>query len=505
MEILYKIKDRLGVSIYSEPKIENVIEEYWILPEFSKVKIVREGESLKYYVIEPPVSESEYELLNFLYNEVKRKLFFKDVPKDENGKVAVMIDTIEEILEEYAISIDDELLLKIIYYFIRDIMGNGAIDPLMRDENIEDISCNGYNTPVFCYHRKYGNLATNLVMTKEELDSLVVLLCQRAGKHISLANPIVDATLEDGSRLNATYGTEVTAKGSTFTIRKFRAIPFTPLDLLRYGTMSSDILAYFWLLIENKMNVMVIGETASGKTTALNALLMFIPPDSKVVSIEDTREIQIYHENWIPSVTRIGAKGEDISMYDLLKAALRQRPEYIVVGEVRGKEAQTLFQAMSTGHACYATFHAGSVEQLINRLESDPLNVPRILIQFIDAVSVQFMWIKGGMRKRRTRGVFEIFGMSGEEILVGEVYRWDPRTDTFVTVSESRNFEKIAEVMGVDISDVYEEHERRKKFLEALHAKGVKDYREFTRYIHMYYRDPDEALKHVYEEEHQMV
>jgi flagellar protein FlaI len=497
MDILYRIKDRLGVTVYSEPEIENVIDEYWILPEFSKVKIVQEGEALKYYLIEPTVSESEYELLNFLYNETKRKIFFKDVPEDEEGKIAVMIDTIEEILDDYSISIDDELLLKIIYYFIRDIMGFGAIDPIMRDENIEDIGCNGYNTPIFCYHRKYGNLATNLVMSKEEIDSLVVLLCQRAGKHISLANPIVDATLEDGSRLNATYGTEVTAKGSTFTIRKFRAEPFTPLDLLRYGTMNSEILAYFWLLVENKMNVMVIGETASGKTTALNALMMFLPPDSKVVSIEDTREIQIYHENWIPGVTRIGTKGEDVSMYDLLKAALRQRPDYIVVGEVRGKEAQTLFQAMSTGHSSYATFHAGSVEQLINRLESEPLNVPRILIQFINAVSIQFMWAKGGIRKRRTKGVFEIFGMRENEILVGELYRWDPRSDTFITVSESRNFEKIADVMGVDVSDVYEELAKRKEFLDALHARGVKDYKEFTKFIHMYYRDPAAAFDQV--------
>jgi len=463
------------------------------------VKIAKEGESLKYFVIEPPISEAEYDLINLLYNEVKRRLFFKDVPEDESGKIAVIIDTIEDVLDDYAISIDDELLLKIIYYFIRDILGYGAIDPLMKDENIEDISCNGYNTPVFCYHRKYGSLPTNLVMTKEELDSLVVLLCQRAGKHISLARPIVDATLEDGSRLNATYGTEVTARGSTFTIRKFKAVPFTPLDLLKFGTMSPDILAYSWLLIEHKMNVMVIGETASGKTTTLNTIMMFLPPEAKVVSIEDTREIQIYHENWIPSVTRVGAKGEDISMYDLLRSALRQRPEYIIVGEVRGKEAQTLFQAMSTGHACYATFHAGSVEQLINRLEAEPLNVPRVLIQFIDAVLVQFMWHGRGKRKRKTRGVFEITGMSGNELLVGEVYRWDPRTDTFLTVGDSTNFKRIADYMGVDISDVYREHEKRKKYLQALYGMGVKDYKEFTKYIHLYYRDPDEAFRRVVE------
>ncbi len=366
----------------------------------------------------------------------------------------------------------------------------------MVDPNVEDISCDGYDIPIFVYHKNYGYLETNIRIPKLALDRLVMLLTQKSGKHISLANPIIDSTLPDGSRLQATFGTEITPRGSSFTIRKFTTQPLTPLDLVRFGTVPLGIMAYIWLSIEHKLSIIVVGETASGKTTTLNAILMFVPPDAKIVSIEDTREIKLYHDNWLAQVTRIGIGEQEIDMYDLLKAALRQRPDYIVVGEVRGKEAQTLFQAMSTGHASYSTFHAGDINQMVYRFESEPLNVPRSMLQFLDIVLVQNMYLVGGKRIRRTKEVNEILGIdpADKNLLVNQFVKWDAKKDSHIEVGVPKKLEKIA-MSRVD--DVYVELERRKKYLEWMIKAGVKDYREFTKLIHSYYRNPEIAYSKV--------
>lgn len=254
-------------------------------------------------------------------------------------------------------------------------------------------------------------------------------------------------------------------------------------------------MAYLWLAIEYKLSAMIVGETASGKTTTLNAILMFVPPEAKIVSIEDTREIKLYHENWVAGVTRAGIAGEEIDMYDLLKTSLRQRPDYIVVGEVRGREAQTLFQAMSTGHACYSTLHAGDINQMVYRLESEPLNVPRSMLQFLDIALVQSMWVAGGRRKRRTKEVNEILGVdpADKNLLVNQFVKWDPKTDTHIEVSTPKKFEEIAEITGGSVEDVYQEFMRRKEYLEMMVKKGVRNYREITKLIHAYYRNPELA------------
>jgi flagellar protein FlaI len=341
-------------------------------------------------------------------------------------------------------------------------------------------------------------MKTNVKMNKKELDSFVMLLCQKSGKYISHANPLVDAALPDGSRLNASYGEEITPRGSSFTIRKFRDEPYTPIDLMNFGGLNSEILAYFWLLVENKMNFMVIGETASGKTTTLNALTMFIPPEAKIISIEDTREIQLGHENWVAEVTRLGIEGSgEITMYDLLRTSLRQRPDYIIVGEIRGVEAQTLFQAMSTGHSSYSTLHAGDMSQLVHRLENKPLEVPRIMIQFLDAVLVQQMWVGKGIRKRRVKEVNEIFGIDpvNKNMLVNPLYKWIPSEDGFIAVSESKKLEKIAEILGEDMSAVIKEKERKKLFLEKMQEKAIGNHRDFSRMISKYYKNPEKAME----------
>ncbi|AKG92356.1 Type IV secretory pathway protein [Geoglobus ahangari] len=501
---LRRMMDDYGVEVLEEqevPEGERLVDEYWVIDGIAKVRILENEESLKrsYNLMEPQVSHDEATLLFTVYEDVRQKLIYS---MDDDAFSSLM-RTVREVLNDYAVKTSDVLFLKMLYYFVRDFLGLGIVEPILHDENIEDVSCDGYDIPIFVYHRKYGNLATNITLDKETLDNYVLLLAQRANKHLSYANPIVDATLPDGSRIQITYGSEISTRGSTFTIRKFRSEPFTPIDLLELGTLSARMLAYFWLLIEHKRNLMVIGETASGKTTTLNALLMFIPPDSKVVSIEDTREIQLYHDNWIPEVTRLSIEGQEIDMYDLLKAALRQRPEYIIVGEVRGREAQTLFQAMATGHAAYATFHAGDVNQLIHRLEEEPLNVPRVLIQYLDTVIIQSRWVTKTEKKRRAKAVFEILGIepSSKEILLNPVYKWDPAGDVFLESSSSNKLETISRSTGMSISEILEELDRRTRFLELMHARGVKRFRDVTRMISLYYTNPELAFSRLESED----
>ncbi|ADB58362.1 type II/IV secretion system ATPase subunit [Archaeoglobus profundus] len=498
---LLEIYETLKVPLVdsSVPEGYEVVEEYWLVPNFTLIQIRRNVDTLEkvYWIIEPQVTRNELELLSILFDDLRRKVVLKEILLSEEEKIRVVLSALKEILDDYGLKLKSDLTLKILYYLMRDFFGYGAIDPFLIDPNLEDVSCDGYNIPTYVFHRKHGSMKTNVSFTQEELDNLVLLLGQKAGKHISYANPLVDATLPDGSRIQITYGTDVSTRGSSFTIRKFRVEPFTPIDLIAYGTFNAGLLAYYWLLIENKMNVMVIGETAAGKTTTLNALLMFIPPEAKVISIEDTREIQLFHENWIAEVTRTGVEGQEIDMYDLLRAALRQRPDYIVVGEVRGREAMTLFQAMSTGHAGYATFHAGDVNQLIYRLENPPLNVPRVMIQFLDSIIVQFMWTFRGVRKRRVKEIVEVVGLEPEskELLISRVFKWDPASDSYIQLADSKKLEKIAVMQGIEVIDVFEELKRRKEFLEMLYQKGIRDYKEVTKHIHMYYRNPEKAFE----------
>ena len=295
----------------------------------------------------------------------------------------------------------------ILYYLQRDFLGLGRTDAVLRDPFLEDISCLGPGVPLFVFHRVFGSLRTNVVYDGElDLNKYIFRLAQIAGKHISIYQPILDATLEDGSRINLTLGTEVTRKGSTFSVRKFSHDPVSPIDLLRFGSVSPFEMAYFWTLVEHHRSLLISGGTASGKTTFLNAISMFIRPEDEIVSIEDTPEIQIDHENWIQSVARSGygmssggASGVSgvsgisshgakplgsVTLFDLLVAALRQRPEYVIVGEVRGVESFTLFQAISVGHASMSTIHAGSIAELLHRVENEPMNIPRVLFQALE-------------------------------------------------------------------------------------------------------------------------
>jgi archaeal flagellar protein FlaI len=485
------------------------LDFYPLNEPYAYAKILKNTDTLnKYYkLIEPNLLEDEKKALDFIW-ETLMKSFSIRLDELESKKVETYLaEKIEEIIDEYEISIDEITKRKLLYYIQRESLGFGKIDPLMKDQNIEDISCDGAGVPLFLYHRKYGSVKSNVKFeNEEELSYFVIKLAQKCGKHISIAEPMLDATMPDGSRIQMTLSTEVTAKGSTFTIRKFRADPFTPPDIVELNTMSAEILAYFWLAIENRVNALIAGGTASGKTTILNALSLFIPREAKIVSIEETREINLPHSNWIPGVARSGF-GEivqdkmvgEIDMYDLMKAALRQRPEYVIVGEIRGKEAYVLFQAMATGHATYSTVHADSAKSLIHRLEGKPIEIPRIMLQSLDVVSIQITTRVKGKRVRRCKQIIEIIDIdtTTKEILTNEVFRWDPIEDKFIYTGRSYVLEGIRAKWDMNKEEISAEIRRRTELLQWMRDNDIRSYIDVARVVSRYTDKPEEFMEKI--------
>jgi flagellar protein FlaI len=373
----------------------------------------------------------------------------------------------------------------------------------MKDHFIEDISADGVNIPIYVWHRVYESLPTNVIFKDEvELNSFIIRMAYLAGKNISIASPILDASLPDGSRIQLTYGNEVTRRGSTFTIRRFRVDPLTISDLIAFNTLSSEMAAYLWYVIENRASVMVAGGIASGKTTMLNCLSMFIKPEMKIVSVEDTQELNLPHENWIPSVVRLSFGHEEkgagsITLFDLLKAAVRQRPDYIIVGEVRGEEAYTLFQAMATGHLGMCTIHAESVESVINRLESEPMNIPKTLIAMTDVIMVMARTEIAGKPARRAVTTTEIVGIdsASKNILTEMVFRWKAKEDEFEYLGHSSLLEEHMKKMDIGEDDVKRELQRRKTVLEWMVRKGIRRHLDVANVIRDYYANPDRVFQ----------
>ena len=485
------------------------LDFYPLNEPFAFAKILKNTETLeKYYkVIEPYLTPEEQKHLNFIWETLMRS-FNMRLDELESNKIEIYLtEQVETVVKSYDMNIDEVTMKKILYYIKRESLGFGKIDSLMRDPNIEDISCDGAGIPIFLYHRKYGSVRSNIVFkNEEELSFFVVRLAQKCGKHISIAEPMLDATMPDGSRIQMTLSNEVTSKGSTFTIRKFRADPFTPPDLIELNTTSAEIMAYYWLAVENRVNMLIAGGTASGKTTVLNALSLFIPRDAKIVSIEETREINLPHPNWIPGIARTGF-GEvvqdkmigEIDMYDLMKAALRQRPEYILVGEIRGKEAYVLFQAMATGHATYSTVHADSAKALIHRLEGKPIEIPRIMIQSLDVVSIHVTTRVNGKRVRRCKQIVEIIDIdpTTKEILTNEVFRWDPIKDEFIYTGKSYVLEGIRARWDLSKEQITKEIRTRTQVLEWMAQNNIRTFKEVAKVISRYAENPDNFLKEI--------
>jgi flagellar protein FlaI len=472
-------------------------DRYWLHAPFAFASITYDESSSqhRYRVVEPQLTDLEQELLSRLFEDVRGPLLYRERLEDPE---TALREELRERLAEYGVSVEEETFYRLFYYLYRSFQGYGRIDPLMYDSHIEDISCDGPGLPVFVYHDDYTDIETNVVYERQELEDFVVQLAQRSDRHISVSDPVVSTTLPDGSRIELALGEEVTPKGSAFTIRKYAEEPFTPIDLLEYGTFDLRMLAYLWLAIESNKSLIFAGGTAAGKTTSMNAVSMFVPPRSKVITIEDTRELSLYHDNWLSSVTRERMGGTDVTMYDLLRSALRHRPEYIIVGEVRGEEAITLFQAMNTGHTTFSTLHADSVQTVINRLENDPIDVPRPMVSSLDILCVQVLARSGGQRVRRVRTVAEIEGIDQRtgELDYSNTYNWSAGTDEF-SESNSELLEEIRAERGWSQSDLLRELRNRRQFLQYLRQEGVSDYRRFTAMVNKYYADPDQVMARI--------
>ncbi len=499
------------VKKIADPDIEEVeidpVEEPY---SYVRIKYDNQAGDYLYEVIEPQLSEDESNLLEVLKDALVMSLnLAEDVPDEE--KAEILERGMEILLDKFGVSLHPISKDRILYYLKRDFIGYGAIQVLMIDPNVEDASCDGVNIPMYIYHRKYGSIRSNIIFEdEEELDSFVVWLAQKSGKHISVADPLLDATTPDGSRLNVTLGKHVTKRGSSFTIRRFRENPFTPVDLLKFRTLSTDMMAYLWIATEYGSSMLVCGGTASGKTTTLNAVLLFIPPQMKIVSIEDTRELNLPHENWIPGLTREGFggrrrggdEGGTITMYDLLTAALRQRPQYLMVGEVRGQEAYVVFQAMATGKTAYSTFHAEDVSAMVHRMENDPINLPRALMTALDIVLLQAQVKVGTKMTRRVKSLTEIVGMDPEtgELITNSTYTWSPADDTFNFSGHSYVFEKVRTIRNWSPREMEREVKRRVDILEYMKKTGVDNYKRVANIVSAYYRDPESVMKRVREE-----
>jgi flagellar protein FlaI len=504
-----EIKKKVGKNIEGpicsdykelEESRPNTIERYAIREPVLYVSIARdEVGSLVYLIEEPMLTQEEMavytQLMDVLQYELKAPYDGADPKKyfDEQAK---------KIITKYALSMGvtpNVTWNKVYYYITRDMVGFGALEAIMNDPNVEDLSIDGAGKDVFIWHKKYESLRSNLSFrTEKGLDDTIIRLVHMSGKHISTAYPIVDATLPGRHRLVATFRKEVSRYGSTVTIRKFREDPFTVVDLLNFKTLNHEIAAYSWLLMEHNVSSIIVGSTASGKTTLLNSLISLTRPSSKIVTIEETQEINIHQENWVPLIARLGygvgsEKIGEVSLFDLVKASMRMRPDILIVGEVRGEEAYVLFQAISTGHGGMCTLHADDVESAIQRLTSKPMDVAPIHIKFLDLMyvvrntSVTDPITKKSSRSRRVLAVTEIMDYNK----YNKMFEWDPVKDQHVlskgSFTSSEKLKTISKDTGKSMEELIEEIKRRELVLKWLQKKDVRNFKELGRIFERYH------------------
>ncbi|WP_456419924.1 type II/IV secretion system ATPase subunit [Methanocaldococcus infernus] len=496
--IIYPIGDPIFIHIFGTPETKTkyiVIEPRLETPE----------EKLKYELILDKILEiAPYEKTPESieeFEEVLVKLFDKctkvvEKPGEKKGFLDKIIKKVDDRIE-----ITKEERDKYIYLLKRDLIGLGNLEPISRDPYLEDIHVIGaYNTHVV--HKIFGMLPTNITWEDDvELANYLKNIGERIGRPVSDANPIVDGALPDGSRINIIYSTDVSLKGPSFTIRKFTDVPISITQLISWGTMSSEIAAYLWLCLEYGMSIFICGETASGKTTTLNAILPFIKPDSKIFSCEDTPEVKPPHPVWQQLITRErGPEESRVTLFDLLRAALRSRPNYIIVGEIRSVEAAVAFQAMQTGHPVLSTFHAANVRKMIQRLSGDPINVPLTFMDNLNVALFQLAVYQRGKVLRRVVTIEEIEGYYKEVdgVITRGVFQWEPDKDRHVFTGRNNSYvleEKIAKAAGFeDTREIYNELELRAKILDEMIAREIFDYYQVKDIIWSFYEKGLEGL-----------
>ena len=496
LNLIYPVKVGIFIHVMDDPEGGRgyyISIEPRLSSEVDEVSLIRKIElKLLDYPDEFQAAETPEELKDVLEMLIDQ---ICQTPTGEEPRFRGILRKLSKKVPGGGLSLSDRDLKVVKYIVVRDKLGMGILEPMIRDVNIEDISCSGLGS-LFIEHKVFRSLRTSFeFVTEEELDEYVLRLSERIKKPVTFRNPIVDATLPDGSRINIVYGSDVSKRGSNFSIRKFSETPLSIMELISFGSLSFMMAAYLSLILAEGMNVFVSGETASGKTTLLNAITVFIDPDAKIVSIEDTPELQVPHPNWIREVTRPPRPGEDdsgVDMFDLLKAALRQRPNEIIIGEIRGEEGLIAFQAMQTGHSCMATFHAATVEKLIQRLTGKPISVPKAYIDNLNVVVIQSaVRLPNGRQGRRALSIAEIMSYDSvhDTFSFAEMFRWDPVDDTFEFVGEMTSYileNKIAPKRGLPPHkkrEIYALVRRRARILEKLSQSGVTGYQEFYKVI----------------------
>lgn len=453
-----------------------------------------------YEVEEPQLNSAEKKFHEEISEAMQEIINFQTIIDNKKETILDYIDRMfKTITVELGVNLPYKSYKKIYYYLCRDFIGFNEIEPFLRDYFVEDIECNGVDSTVYIIHRVYRNLKTNVIFKDiEKMASFVEKLAQRCGRYISYATPILDGSLPDGSRVNATYTKDITSRGPTFTIRKFTKTPWTPVQLINFKTLSPEMMAYLWLLVEHKMNILITGGTASGKTTLLNAIAFFISPESRVVSIEDTRELNLPRENWLPSVARTAAgvkNAGEIDLFMLLKSSFRQNPDYVIVGEVRGKETYVLFQGMASGHSSISTIHADSVDTVIKRLETPPIELSPTLLNVLDCVCNMTHAIVNKEETRKLKEITEIINVNPDGIAITNTpFVWNPGNDQFYFKKDSKILEKIALRNGIAKEDLEEEFRRRVQILFKLQQKKIMKFHEVQEIINEYHKKPQTVL-----------
>ena len=489
------------------PKGTKIVDKYSLYEPFAQVAIVQEPKTGEYKYILDELQLDTFE--RGIYNRVLEILLAEiESPKEEIADPRKFFaQAAKRIVDKYRISLGwlpDVSWYKILYHAERDLVGFGIIDPLMRDPNIEDISCDGVNKSVYIWHRTFESIETNVRFENDEvLDNLVVKLVHMAGKHVSSAFPIVDASLPGKHRLAVAYRREITPFGTAFTIRKFRDDPYSIIDLINIGTFTEEMAANLWICLENRASIMVLGGTAAGKTTALNALGCLIKPGSKIMTIEETAELNLSHENWVSLISRQsyglgGSNVGEVALFDLVKTCMRHRPDLMIVGEVRGQEAYVLFQALATGHGGMCTMHAENVQSAVRRLTQKPMDISPAYIPLMNIVmSVQRVHLVKNGEKRAYRRVLSVNEIVDSEKFMNP-FKWDPIKDQqIIDIDSSFLFTNISERSGITREQLVTEMKRRTDVLRWMREQKIRSYKEVASEIAEYYAKPKEFYKKI--------
>ncbi len=497
------------IELPSIKKIKNLDIKYPLLEPlaFANIKWVPEKRTLRYCIIEPRLTKSEKSVLEKIKNDITELIDVQLTTLNEKDNALEYIEKmVRHVIDVENLKVSSKQYVKFIYFIFRDFIGLNEIEPLMHDPYIEDIGCDGLGIPIYVVHKKFGSLESDVIFKDHEaLNAFVVKLSERCGRYISYAKPLLDGSLPDGSRIQASLAKDVTTRGPTFSVRKFRKYPFSPIEMINMGTTSAKLMAYLWLVVQSGVSMVVCGGVSTGKTSLLNAITLFIPQEARIVSIEDTRELNLPHANWIPAVSRTGfgvpeASGRrygEVTLFELLKESFRQNPDYVIVGEIRGKEAYVMFQGMASGHPSMGTMHAGSVEDVIKRLETPPISLSPSIVEALDLLVVMTKARERGPAARRVKEICEIQSV---DIITGKSqtlksFVWAPSTDTFDSnTSESGLLTKISSEKGINIRTLMEELENREKVLEWMRRHDVTKHEHVAELISLFTKDQETVM-----------